>query len=85
MNIQDFKLGVMVLDQNGKLGYILIGDRFNGLLDSSEQRVFMVLLGSFQFELVIIFLIKGFKGFGFVIVDSLIGQKVKMILDSQWC
>lgn len=41
--------------------------------------------GSSQPELVTIPLIKGPKGFGFAIADSPTGQKVKMILDSQWC
>ncbi|XP_057557875.1 membrane-associated guanylate kinase, WW and PDZ domain-containing protein 3 isoform X3 [Hippopotamus amphibius kiboko] len=85
MNTQDFKSGAMVLDQNGKSGHTLIGDRLNGPSDLSEQRASMASSGSSQPELVTIPLIKGPKGFGFAIADSPTGQKVKMILDSQWC
>ncbi|XP_023975706.1 membrane-associated guanylate kinase, WW and PDZ domain-containing protein 3 isoform X5 [Physeter macrocephalus] len=85
MNTQDFKSGVMVLDQNGKSGHTLISDRLNGPSDLSEQRASMASSGSSQPELVTIPLIKGPKGFGFAIADSPTGQKVKMILDSQWC
>ncbi|XP_003793913.1 membrane-associated guanylate kinase, WW and PDZ domain-containing protein 3 isoform X1 [Otolemur garnettii] len=84
-NTQDFKPGAMVLDQNGKSGHTLTGDRLNGLSDPSEQRASMASSGSSQPELVTIPLIKGPKGFGFAIADSPTGQKVKMILDSQWC
>nr|XP_030724936.1 membrane-associated guanylate kinase, WW and PDZ domain-containing protein 3 isoform X1 [Globicephala melas] len=85
MNTQDFKSGAMVLDQNGKSGHALISDRLNGPSDLSEQRASMASSGSSQPELVTIPLIKGPKGFGFAIADSPTGQKVKMILDSQWC
>ncbi|XP_075415654.1 membrane-associated guanylate kinase, WW and PDZ domain-containing protein 3 isoform X2 [Tenrec ecaudatus] len=85
MNTQDFKPGAMVLDQNGKLGHNLNSDRVNGPSDVSEQRASMASSGSSQPELVTIPLIKGPKGFGFAIADSPTGQKVKMILDSQWC
>ncbi|XP_004699222.1 membrane-associated guanylate kinase, WW and PDZ domain-containing protein 3 isoform X2 [Echinops telfairi] len=85
MNTQDFKPGAMVLDQNGKLGHTLNSDRLNGPSDLSEQRASMASSGSSQPELVTIPLIKGPKGFGFAIADSPTGQKVKMILDSQWC
>ncbi|KAM9110866.1 membrane-associated guanylate kinase, WW and PDZ domain-containing protein 3 isoform 5-T5 [Megaptera novaeangliae] len=85
MNTQDFKSGTMVLDQNGKSGHTLISDRLNGPSDLSEQRASMASSGSSQAELVTIPLIKGPKGFGFAIADSPTGQKVKMILDSQWC
>ncbi|XP_068396637.1 membrane-associated guanylate kinase, WW and PDZ domain-containing protein 3 isoform X1 [Eschrichtius robustus] len=85
MNTQDFKSGTMVLDQNGKSGHTLISDRLNGPSDLSEQRASMASSGSSQPELVTIPLIKGPKGFGFAIADSPTGQKVKMILDSQWC
>nr|XP_058916456.1 membrane-associated guanylate kinase, WW and PDZ domain-containing protein 3 isoform X3 [Kogia breviceps] len=85
MNTQDFKSGAMVLDQNGKSGHTLISDRLNGPSDLSEQRASMASSGSSQPELVTIPLIKGPKGFGFAIADSPTGQKVKMILDSQWC
>lgn len=85
MNTQDFKLGAMVLDQNGKSGQILASDRLNGPSESSEQRASLASSGSSQPELVTIPLIKGPKGFGFAIADSPTGQKVKMILDSQWC
>uniref|UniRef100_A0A4X2KKL7 Membrane-associated guanylate kinase, WW and PDZ domain-containing protein 3 n=1 Tax=Vombatus ursinus TaxID=29139 RepID=A0A4X2KKL7_VOMUR len=83
---QDFKSGTVVLDQNGKPGHILASDRLNGpSLDPNEQRASMASSGSSQPELVTIPLIKGPKGFGFAIADSPTGQKVKMILDSQWC
>lgn len=85
MSTQDFKLGAMVLDQNGKSGKILSSDRLNGPSDSNEQRASLASSGSSQPELVTIPLIKGPKGFGFAIADSPTGQKVKMILDSQWC
>ncbi|XP_004380497.1 membrane-associated guanylate kinase, WW and PDZ domain-containing protein 3 [Trichechus manatus latirostris] len=85
MNTQDFKPGAMVMDQNGKLGHTLTSDRLNGPSDPSEQRASMASSGSSQPELVTISLIKGPKGFGFAIADSPTGQKVKMILDSQWC
>nr|XP_004667615.1 membrane-associated guanylate kinase, WW and PDZ domain-containing protein 3 isoform X3 [Jaculus jaculus] len=85
MNTQDFKPGAMVLDQNGKSGHILASDRLNGPSDPNEQRASMASSGSSQPELVTIPLIKGPKGFGFAIADSPTGQKVKMILDSQWC
>ncbi|XP_051021884.1 membrane-associated guanylate kinase, WW and PDZ domain-containing protein 3 isoform X2 [Acomys russatus] len=85
MNTQDFKPGAMVLDQNGKSGQLLASDRLNGPSDLSEQRASLASSGSSQPELVTIPLIKGPKGFGFAIADSPTGQKVKMILDSQWC
>ncbi|XP_058158998.1 membrane-associated guanylate kinase, WW and PDZ domain-containing protein 3 isoform X2 [Dasypus novemcinctus] len=86
MNTQDFKPGAkVVLDQNGKSGHSLTSDRLNGLSDPSEQRASMASSGSSQPELVTVPLIKGPKGFGFAIADSPTGQKVKMILDSQWC
>ncbi|XP_025728234.1 membrane-associated guanylate kinase, WW and PDZ domain-containing protein 3 isoform X2 [Callorhinus ursinus] len=85
MNTQDFKSGAVVLDQNGKPGPTLISDRLNGPSDPSEQRASLASSGSSQPELVTIPLIKGPKGFGFAIADSPTGQKVKMILDSQWC
>ncbi|XP_007947261.1 membrane-associated guanylate kinase, WW and PDZ domain-containing protein 3 [Orycteropus afer afer] len=85
LNTQDFKPGAMVLDQNGKSVHTLTSDRLNGQSDPSEQRTSMASSGSSQPELVTIPLIKGPKGFGFAIADSPTGQKVKMILDSQWC
>ncbi|XP_017201451.2 membrane-associated guanylate kinase, WW and PDZ domain-containing protein 3 isoform X1 [Oryctolagus cuniculus] len=85
MNTQDFKPGTVVLDQNGKSGHTLTSDRLNGPSDPSEQRASMASSGSSQPELVTIPLMKGPKGFGFAIADSPTGQKVKMILDSQWC
>lgn len=85
LNTQDFKSGAVVLDQNGKSGHSLISDRFNGASDLSEQRASMASSVSSQPELVTIPLIKGPNGFGFAIADSPAGQKVKMILDSQWC
>ncbi|XP_049735993.1 membrane-associated guanylate kinase, WW and PDZ domain-containing protein 3 isoform X3 [Elephas maximus indicus] len=84
MHTQDFKPGAVVADQNGKLGLTLTSDRLNGPSDLSEQRASMA-SGSSQPELVTVPLIKGPKGFGFAIADSPTGQKVKMILDSQWC
>ncbi|ELW65284.1 Membrane-associated guanylate kinase, WW and PDZ domain-containing protein 3 [Tupaia chinensis] len=85
VSTQDFKPGAMVLDQNGKSGHTLTSDRLNGPSDPNEQRASMASSGSSQPELVTIPLIKGPKGFGFAIADSPTGQKVKMILDSQWC
>ncbi|XP_005369814.1 membrane-associated guanylate kinase, WW and PDZ domain-containing protein 3 isoform X1 [Microtus ochrogaster] len=85
LNTQDFKPGAMTLDQNGKPGQILASDHLNGPSDSCEQRASLASSGSSQPELVTIPLIKGPKGFGFAIADSPTGQKVKMILDSQWC
>ncbi|XP_029287729.1 membrane-associated guanylate kinase, WW and PDZ domain-containing protein 3 isoform X2 [Cottoperca gobio] len=41
--------------------------------------------GLLQPELVSVPLIKGPGGFGFAIADCPLGQKVKMILDAQWC
>ncbi|XP_041807617.1 membrane-associated guanylate kinase, WW and PDZ domain-containing protein 3 [Chelmon rostratus] len=38
-----------------------------------------------QPELVSVLLVKGPGGFGFAIADCPLGQKVKMILDAQWC
>ncbi|XP_062999441.1 membrane-associated guanylate kinase, WW and PDZ domain-containing protein 3 isoform X2 [Elgaria multicarinata webbii] len=83
---QDLISGTMVLDQNGKPGHILVNGRLNGpSTDLSEQRASVSSSGCSQAELVTIPLIKGPKGFGFAIADSPAGQKVKMILDSQWC
>ncbi|XP_053511976.1 membrane-associated guanylate kinase, WW and PDZ domain-containing protein 3 isoform X3 [Artibeus jamaicensis] len=84
-NTQDFKSGAMVLDQNGKSGHPLASDRLNGPSDPSEQRASTASSGSSQPDLVTVPLVKGPKGFGFAIADSPTGQKVKMILDSQWC
>ncbi|XP_054994710.1 membrane-associated guanylate kinase, WW and PDZ domain-containing protein 3 isoform X3 [Sorex araneus] len=85
MNPQECKSGTVALDQNGKSGHILLSDRLNGPSDPSEQRASMASSGGSQPELVTIPLVKGPKGFGFAIADSPTGQKVKMILDSQWC
>ncbi|XP_062853496.1 membrane-associated guanylate kinase, WW and PDZ domain-containing protein 3 [Trichomycterus rosablanca] len=41
--------------------------------------------GMLQPELVTVPLVKGPGGFGFAIADCPLGQKVKMILDAQWC
>uniref|UniRef100_A0A4W5QCC8 Membrane-associated guanylate kinase, WW and PDZ domain-containing protein 3 n=1 Tax=Hucho hucho TaxID=62062 RepID=A0A4W5QCC8_9TELE len=41
--------------------------------------------GLLQPELVSVPLVKGPGGFGFAIADCPLGQKVKMILDAQWC
>ncbi|KAK1796463.1 hypothetical protein P4O66_009510, partial [Electrophorus voltai] len=41
--------------------------------------------GMLQPELVSVPLVKGPGGFGFAIADCPLGQKVKMILDAQWC
>ncbi|XP_068852220.1 membrane-associated guanylate kinase, WW and PDZ domain-containing protein 3 isoform X1 [Aphelocoma coerulescens] len=80
---QDLVAGTVVLDQNGKM---LVNGRLNGpSMDSAEQRVSCASSGGSQPELVTIPLVKGPKGFGFAIADSPTGQKVKMILDSQWC
>ncbi|KAM8975532.1 membrane-associated guanylate kinase, WW and PDZ domain-containing protein 3 isoform 2-T2 [Pelodytes ibericus] len=86
MGSQDLKSGVVVLDQNGKPGHVLVNGRLNGpSLDLQEQRTSMASSGTSLPELVTIPLLKGPKGFGFAIADSPMGQKVKMILDSQWC
>ncbi|NXX96457.1 MAGI3 protein, partial [Centropus bengalensis] len=83
---QDLIAGAVVLDQNGKMGPLLVNGRLNGpSVDSAEQRVSLASSGGSQPELVTIPLVKGPKGFGFAIADSPTGQKVKMILDSQWC
>ncbi|XP_015266968.1 PREDICTED: membrane-associated guanylate kinase, WW and PDZ domain-containing protein 3 [Gekko japonicus] len=83
---QELIPGTVVLDQNGKPGHILVNGRLNGpSTDLGEQRVSMSSSGCSQAELITIPLIKGPKGFGFAIADSPAGQKVKMILDSQWC
>ncbi|XP_063082070.1 membrane-associated guanylate kinase, WW and PDZ domain-containing protein 3 isoform X2 [Cavia porcellus] len=85
MTTQDCKPGALLLEQNGKSGHTLMSDHLNGPSDPNEQRASMASSGSSQPELVTIPLIKGPKGFGFAIADSPTGQKVKMILDSQWC
>ncbi|KAM6044456.1 membrane-associated guanylate kinase, WW and PDZ domain-containing protein 3 isoform 2-T2 [Chlamydotis macqueenii] len=83
---QDLIAGTVVLDQNGKMGPMLVNGRLNGpSVDTTEQRISLASSGGSQPELVTIPLVKGPKGFGFAIADSLTGQKVKMILDSQWC
>ncbi|XP_015740719.1 membrane-associated guanylate kinase, WW and PDZ domain-containing protein 3 isoform X2 [Coturnix japonica] len=83
---QELIAGTVVLDQNGKTGPMLVNGRLNGpTMDTNEQRISVASSGSSQPELVTIPLIKGPKGFGFAIADSPTGQKVKMILDSQWC
>ncbi|XP_075709960.1 membrane-associated guanylate kinase, WW and PDZ domain-containing protein 3 isoform X2 [Rhinoderma darwinii] len=85
MGSQDLKSGVVVLDQNGKPGHVLVNGRLNGpSLEIQEQRTSMASVNSLP-ELVTVPLLKGPKGFGFAIADSAMGQKVKMILDSQWC
>ncbi|XP_009960365.1 PREDICTED: membrane-associated guanylate kinase, WW and PDZ domain-containing protein 3, partial [Leptosomus discolor] len=83
---QDLIAGAVVLDQNGKMGPMLVNGRLNGpSTDTTEQRISLASSGGSQPELVTIPLVKGPKGFGFAIADSPTGQKVKMILDSQWC
>ncbi|KAM6237207.1 membrane-associated guanylate kinase, WW and PDZ domain-containing protein 3 isoform 2-T2 [Porphyrio hochstetteri] len=83
---QDLIAGTVVLDQNGKMGPMLVNGRLNGpSADTAEQRISLASSGGSQPELVTIPLVKGPKGFGFAIADSPTGQKVKMILDSQWC
>ncbi|PKU42420.1 membrane-associated guanylate ww and pdz hypothetical protein [Limosa lapponica baueri] len=86
MTSQDLIAGTVVLDQNGKMGPMLVNGRLNGpSMDTTEQRISLASSGGSQPELVTIPLVKGPKGFGFAIADSPTGQKVKMILDSQWC
>ncbi|XP_005389037.1 PREDICTED: membrane-associated guanylate kinase, WW and PDZ domain-containing protein 3 [Chinchilla lanigera] len=85
MTTQDCKPGGLVLEQNGKAGHTSMSDHLNGPSDPSEHRASLASSGSSQPELVTIPLVKGPKGFGFAIADSPTGQKVKMILDSQWC
>ncbi|XP_064354155.1 membrane-associated guanylate kinase, WW and PDZ domain-containing protein 3 isoform X3 [Dromaius novaehollandiae] len=83
---QDLIPGTVVLDQSGKPGPMLVNGRLNGpSMDTNEQRISVASSGGSQPELVTIPLVKGPKGFGFAIADSPTGQKVKMILDSQWC
>ncbi|KAM3933144.1 membrane-associated guanylate kinase, WW and PDZ domain-containing protein 3 isoform 1-T1 [Leptodactylus fuscus] len=86
MGSQDLKSGVVVLDQNGKPGHVLVNGRLNGpSLEIQDQRTSVASTVNSQPELVTVPLLKGPKGFGFAIADSAMGQKVKMILDSQWC
>ncbi|XP_073471814.1 membrane-associated guanylate kinase, WW and PDZ domain-containing protein 3 isoform X1 [Aquarana catesbeiana] len=86
MGSQDLKSGVVVLDHNGKPGHVLVNGRLNGpSQDLQDQRTSMASSGTSLPELVTVPLLKGPKGFGFAIADSAMGQKVKMILDSQWC
>ncbi|XP_059687156.1 membrane-associated guanylate kinase, WW and PDZ domain-containing protein 3 isoform X1 [Gavia stellata] len=83
---QDLIAGTVVLDQNGKMGPMMVNGRLNGpSMDTADQRISLASSGGSQPELVTIPLVKGPKGFGFAIADSPTGQKVKMILDSQWC
>ncbi|XP_052554047.1 membrane-associated guanylate kinase, WW and PDZ domain-containing protein 3 isoform X4 [Tympanuchus pallidicinctus] len=83
---QELIAGAVVLDQNGKAGPMLVNGRLNGpSMETNEQRISVASSGGSQPELVTIPLVKGPKGFGFAIADSPTGQKVKMILDSQWC
>ncbi|XP_073175572.1 membrane-associated guanylate kinase, WW and PDZ domain-containing protein 3 isoform X2 [Lepidochelys kempii] len=83
---QDLIPGTVILDQNGKPGHILVNGRLNSpSMDPKEQRISVSTPGGSQPELITIPLVKGPKGFGFAIADSPTGQKVKMILDSQWC
>ncbi|XP_037740811.1 membrane-associated guanylate kinase, WW and PDZ domain-containing protein 3 isoform X3 [Chelonia mydas] len=83
---QDLIPGTVILDQNGKPGHILVNGRLNSpSMDPKEQRISVSSSGGSQPELITIPLVKGPKGFGFAIADSPTGQKVKMILDSQWC
>ncbi|XP_053562633.1 membrane-associated guanylate kinase, WW and PDZ domain-containing protein 3 isoform X2 [Bombina bombina] len=86
MGSQELKSGVVILDQNGKPGHVLVNGRLNGpSLELQDQRTSLASSGNSQPELVTIPLLKGPKGFGFAIADSPMGQKVKMILDSHWC
>ncbi|NXT59887.1 MAGI3 protein, partial [Chaetops frenatus] len=81
MSSEDLVAGTV--DQSGKMP---VNGRLNGpCVDSAEQRVSFASSGGSQPELVTIPLVKGPKGFGFAIADSPTGQKVKMVLDSQWC
>ncbi|XP_075471411.1 membrane-associated guanylate kinase, WW and PDZ domain-containing protein 3 isoform X2 [Ascaphus truei] len=86
MGSQDLKSGVIVVDHNGKPGHMMVNGRLNGpSLELQEQRTSMASSGNSLPELVTVPLLKGPKGFGFAIADSPMGQKVKMILDCQWC
>ncbi|XP_067414876.1 membrane-associated guanylate kinase, WW and PDZ domain-containing protein 3 isoform X2 [Emydura macquarii macquarii] len=83
---QDLIPGTVILDQNGKQGHILVNGRLNGpSMDPNEERISASPPAGAQPELITLPLVKGPKGFGFAIADSPTGQKVKMILDSQWC
>ncbi|NXH13079.1 MAGI3 protein, partial [Bucco capensis] len=83
---QELIPAALVLEQNGKMAPLLANGRLNGpALDTAEHRISLASSAASQPELVTIPLVKGPKGFGFAIADSPTGQKVKMILDSQWC
>ncbi|XP_060701260.1 membrane-associated guanylate kinase, WW and PDZ domain-containing protein 3a isoform X2 [Hemiscyllium ocellatum] len=61
-------------------------ERLNGpYLGLTEDRSSMTSSAGSQPEVLTVPLLKGPKGFGFAIADCPAGQKVKMILDSQWC
>ncbi|XP_041438001.1 membrane-associated guanylate kinase, WW and PDZ domain-containing protein 3 isoform X2 [Xenopus laevis] len=86
MGSQELKSGVIDLDQSGKPGQMVVNGRLNApSLDIQDQRASMASSGNTLPELVTIPLLKSPKGFGFAIADSPMGQKVKMILDSQSC
>ncbi|KAK6470602.1 membrane-associated guanylate kinase [Huso huso] len=81
------ELQFILSDQNGRpVIKALPNGRFNGpLAEHPENRSSMASTGLLQPELVTVPLVKGPNGFGFAIADSPLGQKVKMILDGQWC
>ncbi|XP_078276675.1 membrane-associated guanylate kinase, WW and PDZ domain-containing protein 3-like isoform X2 [Rhinoraja longicauda] len=83
---QSLQISPGLLDHSGRelpAGSI---ERSNGpYLGLTEDRSSMTSSAGSQPETLPIPLLKGPKGFGFAIADSPAGQKVKMILDSQWC
>ncbi|XP_043932922.1 membrane-associated guanylate kinase, WW and PDZ domain-containing protein 3 isoform X2 [Protopterus annectens] len=82
----DCRTGSNLFEHDGKSSQVMGNGRFSGpSYDYYEQRTSSASSGSSQPEVLTIPLVKGPKGFGFAIADSPTGQKVKMILDSQWC
>ncbi|XP_067863821.1 membrane-associated guanylate kinase, WW and PDZ domain-containing protein 3a isoform X2 [Heptranchias perlo] len=76
----------VISQQNGKQVPSVASEHLNGpYLGLTEDRSSMSSSAGSQPETLTIPLLKGPKGFGFAIADSPGGQKVKMILDSQWC
>ncbi|XP_048409029.2 membrane-associated guanylate kinase, WW and PDZ domain-containing protein 3a isoform X2 [Stegostoma tigrinum] len=74
------------IEQNGNEGPGGGVERLNGpYLGLTEDRSSMTSSAGSQPEVLTVPLLKGPKGFGFAIADCPAGQKVKMILDSQWC
>uniref|UniRef100_A0A3B4X9Q0 Membrane-associated guanylate kinase, WW and PDZ domain-containing protein 3 n=1 Tax=Seriola lalandi dorsalis TaxID=1841481 RepID=A0A3B4X9Q0_SERLL len=66
-------------------GYPLPPDPLHAMPNGRQGERGEVASGMLQPELVSVPLVKGPGGFGFAIADCPLGQKVKMILDAQWC